>query len=164
MVSAPIDITSVSGTSSGGAQSGPDPGDQLLRLEGLGDVVVGAGLQSGDDVVGVGAGGEHDDRDAGDPPHLTADVDPVAPGEHEIQQDEIGPELLEDVERPGPAGTPVGDESLLVKDELEHLGQGGVVVDHEYPLARGLAAGLGHAPTSSPSPTLDAPSRNVFTW
>ena len=44
------------------AQAGAQPGDELLGLEGLDDVVVGARLEADDDVDGVGAGGEHDDR------------------------------------------------------------------------------------------------------
>ena len=37
----------------GAAQASADAGDQLDVLERLGDVVVGAGLQAGDDVTGV---------------------------------------------------------------------------------------------------------------
>ena len=43
-------------------QQGPDASGELLRRERLGEVVVGACLETGDDVVGVVAGGDHDDR------------------------------------------------------------------------------------------------------
>ena len=47
----------------GPPQQGADARRQLLGLERLGDVVVGARLETGDHVVGVGPGGDHDDRD-----------------------------------------------------------------------------------------------------
>lgn len=53
-------------------QAGPHPGDELLGLEGLDDVVVGTGFQAHDDVDGVGAGGQHDDRHARLAPDLAA--------------------------------------------------------------------------------------------
>ena len=46
----------------GPAQQSPDACRELFRLERLGDIVVRAGLEAGDDVVGVGAGRHHDDR------------------------------------------------------------------------------------------------------
>ena len=46
----------------GPAQQGADAGRQLLRRERLGEVVVGARLEAGHHVVGVGAGRDHHDR------------------------------------------------------------------------------------------------------
>src|ERR687887_656747 len=49
----------------GAAQRGLDAGDQLHRVEGLDDVVVGAGGQAEDLVGREGPGGEHQHRDVG---------------------------------------------------------------------------------------------------
>ena len=48
----------------GAAQGGPDPGDEDLGAEGLGDVVVRAQLKARDDVRVLALRGAHDDRDA----------------------------------------------------------------------------------------------------
>ena len=50
------------------AQGGADAGGKLLGNHRLGHVVVGTGLETGDQVVGIGLGGDDDDRhDAGGP-------------------------------------------------------------------------------------------------
>ncbi len=46
-------------------QPSPDPRHEFLGLERLDHIVVGACLEAGHDVVRVGPGSEHDDRDAG---------------------------------------------------------------------------------------------------
>ena len=48
---------------SGAAEQGADPEQEFLGLEGLGEVVVGAGLETGDAVLRGAAGGEEQDRD-----------------------------------------------------------------------------------------------------
>ncbi len=67
----------------------PDARDELLHLERLLDVVVGTGFESDDDIDGVGAGREHDDRhrrgSADRPAHLEA----VETRQHHVEQDEI---------------------------------------------------------------------------
>jgi hypothetical protein len=59
------DSFSPAGGCSGAAGGGPEPGEEFGHAEGFGDVVVCAGVERGDLVVGVRAGGEHDDRDGG---------------------------------------------------------------------------------------------------
>ena len=44
----------------GTSEQRPDAGGELLGLERLGHVVVGAGLEAGHDVMGVGTGRDHD--------------------------------------------------------------------------------------------------------
>ena len=75
------------------AHARPDAGHQLLGFERFDHVVVRTGLQPQHDVDGVGLGGKHDDRHAGLGTDLSADFDAVLPGQHEVQQDEVGSRL-----------------------------------------------------------------------
>ncbi len=72
-------------------QHGAQPGHQLVEAERLGHVVV-AEREPRDLVLGGVAGGEEDDRHL--VPHLAqpaADVDPLHVGEHDVEQDQVGP-------------------------------------------------------------------------
>ena len=75
------------------AQHGLDAGDELARGEGLGDVVVGAELEAVDAVVLGGARGEEDDGDDAEGGVLAeapAEVEAVAAGHHDVEQEEGG--------------------------------------------------------------------------
>ena len=106
------------------AHPGPDPGDQLLGLERLDDVVVGPGLEADDHVDGVALGGEHHDRDAGLGPDLPADVDAVLAGQHQVEQHHVGPVVAERRRAPGrPRAHDPGVEALVAQHDREHLGE-----------------------------------------
>ena len=113
------------------ADPGPDPGDELLGLERLDDVVVGAGLQADHDVDGVALGGEHDDGYAGLRADLLADVDAVLAGQHQVEQHHVGPVVVERLQREVAAGHHPPVEPLLAQHDREHLRQRGVVVHDE---------------------------------
>ena len=49
------------GLPGGAAEEGFDADEQDVEVEGLGEVVVGAGFDAFEDVFGAGAGGEHQD-------------------------------------------------------------------------------------------------------
>ena len=51
---------------------------QLLRHDRLGDVVVGARLQPGDQVVGIGLGGDDDDRNNARGAQVSTDLEPAS--------------------------------------------------------------------------------------
>ncbi len=75
------------------AEKGADAGEQCLGAEGLGDVIVGAGVEAAHHVLILGAGGEHDDRQGarfGAAPDLTADLDAGERRQHPVQQHKIG--------------------------------------------------------------------------
>ncbi len=73
-----------------------DPGQQLSRPEGLGDVVVGSDLQAEHDVDLVVFGAEDDHRHPMPrPPDLAADVEPREIREHEIEHHHVRVKDLE---------------------------------------------------------------------
>ena len=86
------------------AQQGPDARRQLLGHDRLGDVVVGARLEAGDHVVGVGLGGDDDDRHDARRPQRPAHVEAGHVRQAQVEQHEVGLPLGER----GQAGRPVG--------------------------------------------------------
>ena len=71
------------------------PGDQLLEGERLGDVVVAAGGQAGDPVLdGVAGGQEHDGYVGVGGAHPAQHLEAVEVGQHHVEDDGVGPELL----------------------------------------------------------------------
>src|SRR4051812_28094473 len=111
------------------AQLGPHAGDQLDRLERLGHVVVGAGLQPLDDVDRVALGGQHHDRHGRLLADVLADLQAVAARQHQVQQDDVGARLLEDADRPVAVGHEGRFVAFAPQHDAQHLGEGGVVVD-----------------------------------
>jgi hypothetical protein len=72
------------------ADDGADPGVEDLHVEGFGQVVVGSGLEGLDDVDGIGAGGDDDDRDGRALTHGTADGGAVHRRQHEVEEEDVG--------------------------------------------------------------------------
>jgi hypothetical protein len=116
----------------GPAQPGPDPRDQLFRLERLDDVVIRAGLESQNHIYSVALGREHDDRHTRFGADLPADVDPVDTWQHQVEQDKIGMSVPEHLHRLVPVRDEGWLESLATEHDAEHLGQGSVVIDDEH--------------------------------
>ena len=72
------------------AQHGVDAGQQLARVEGLGQVVVGADLEADDAVDVLALGGEHDDRRAVvGGAQAPADRQAVLAGQHQVEHDQV---------------------------------------------------------------------------
>ena len=71
------------------SQHGLDPCDEFAHAEGLGDVVIGAHLQSGQLVVLVPTGGEYEHIALGERPKGTAHLDPVQTWQPQIQDHHI---------------------------------------------------------------------------
>ena len=114
------------------AEDSVDPGQQLLHLKGLDDVVVGPHLQAGDFVGGFAFGGEHDDGGFVGLPNFGADGPAVHHREHDIQQHQVGAE--EAVELQGFAAV-LGDHGLvtfLFQVEVDELGDVALVLYDEY--------------------------------
>ena len=112
-----------------------DPGEQLGRVEGLDEVVVGAGPQAADLLFHLALGGQHDDRDVGAGaflgPDLRRHLVAVELRQHDVEEHEGGvigaphPEALRPV---------AGDDdvvALLAKRVREKPLDVRVVVDDE---------------------------------
>src|SRR4051812_44396452 len=72
------------------AQQRAQAGEQLLALEGLDEVVVGAGVQALDARLQGVAGGEHQDRHVAVGAQAPGHLDAVDPGQPEVEHDEVG--------------------------------------------------------------------------
>ena len=81
------------------AHGGPDPGEELVHAERLGDVVVGAGVEGLDLVVGVVPGGEDDHRDLGHVAKPPEHLDAVEVRQAEVEDDDVGGAFGEDLQR-----------------------------------------------------------------
>ena len=84
------------------AQNRTRAGDQFLGAEGLGDIIVGAGLQPADAVVFLAAGGQHDDRQVGGllaAAQAAAHLDAADALDHPVEQHEVGDDLLGEDQR-----------------------------------------------------------------
>ncbi len=114
------------------AQQRPQAREQLLALEGLDEVVVGAGVEPRDAGVDRVARGQHEDRDVAVGAQRAGDVDAVELGQPEVEDDEIGGERVG-----------VGEGRLAVRARphlvalhaqraLEHLRDLLVVLDDEH--------------------------------
>src|SRR3954447_7109832 len=72
------------------AQQGAHPGEELLALERLDQVVVRAGVQPLDARLQCVAGGEHEDRDVTVGAQALGDLEAVQAGQAEVEQDDVG--------------------------------------------------------------------------
>ena len=116
----------------GAAQHGAHAGDELLEAERLGDVVVAADREALDLLLGGVAGGQEHDRHVvpvgAQPLH---DREAVAVGEHHVEHDEIGPELLGRAERFGAVAGDLDAEALVAQGGRDEVGDVCLVVDDE---------------------------------
>jgi hypothetical protein len=122
----------------GSSQHRADACQQLLELERLGDVVVGAEREAADLVGLLPHRGQKDDRRAGALPPAGADVEPALAGKRHVEQDEIGREVSYRVCR-GPAVRDALDvESLEREVVAENAREHRVVFDDENPPLHGF--------------------------
>ena len=118
----------------GAAQDGLDAGDQLARIEGLGDIVIGAQLQADDLVHIVVAGGEHDDGQVGRESaraHLTADRPPVDLGKHEVEDHQSRELAGNQFERLGTGAGGLRAVALPLQVHTHQFDDVGFIIDDE---------------------------------
>ena len=116
------------------AKHGPHSGHELARVEGLGEIVVGAELEPDHFVHVFALGRQHDDgqaRQIGSGADPSADLEAVHAREHEVEEDELGPALGERGETPG-AVRGHRHVDIVLAEIFRHEGaQAGVVVDEQ---------------------------------
>ena len=113
------------------AQQGPDPGQQLLALEGLDQVVVGAAVEAVDAILGLGPRGQHQDRHVALGAQAAADLDPVEAGQAEVEDDQVGDEAGGHVEGVDAVGGRLHLVALLAQRAAQDVGDLGVVLDDQ---------------------------------
>src|SRR6478735_978886 len=100
-------------------QHGADPRHQLARRVRLGDVVVGAELETDDLVDLVVLRADHDHRHARGLPDLAADLGARDAGQHHVEEHDVGPVAVELHER----GVAVRGDRDLEALLAEHVGE-----------------------------------------
>ena len=104
----------------------------LFHAERLGDVVIAAGRQSGDAVLDGILGGEeqrrHLRRERADP---AQQFDAVEPGQHHVQHQHVGAELLGEPDGSGPVLGHGHGPAGHPQPHAHELGEAGLVVHHE---------------------------------
>ncbi len=83
----------------GAAEDGADARRELVGMERLGDVVVGAQVEALGLVAGRALGGQQDDRHRAPLAQLAHDLDAVEVGHDDVEQDDVRAELLRLLER-----------------------------------------------------------------
>ena len=113
------------------AQDGAQPGLQLARLEGLGEIVVGADFEADHPVHRLAARRQHQDRHVGGRAQAAADIEPVAVGQHQVEDNRVKRlALQESLALACGAG---GRQTKAHPAEIvgDHPGEAAVVVDHQ---------------------------------
>ena len=116
------------------AQQRLDARQQLARLEGLGQVVVGAQLEADDAVDGLAARGEHQQRQAaraGVGAQLAREVEAVAVGQHEVEHQRVVRLLAQPVAAGGDRAGGVDRIAGTAQVLAHHGGEARVVVDQQ---------------------------------
>ncbi len=116
----------------------PDDVDQLVHLEGLGDVVEGAKPDGLDGRIRAGVGGHEDDLGLGIVGlHAAQQVDAGEAGHANVRDDEVEGAQVEGLQGRLAALRDLDLVALLREEHLEHSPHGGFVVDDQDLLAHG---------------------------
>ena len=107
---------------------------QLARVEGLGEIVVGADLESDDAVRVLAARGQHQDRRLRAGADRATDLEAVDIGQHHVENDGVERGRFERGEPIAAAETALDDEPGRAQIVRQHGGEARIVVDDEKPL------------------------------
>ena len=122
------------GVALGAADHGVDAGDQLVLVEGLGHVVVGAEAEALDLVLDAGEAGEDEDRrvDLGDAERLQHFIARHV-GQVQVEQDDVVVIELAEIDAFFAEIGRVDVETFRLEHQLDALGRRGIVLDQQYP-------------------------------
>ena len=113
------------------AQHRVDPGDELLHLKGLDDVVIRSHFQALDAVKNFALGRQHDDGNLGGLPDLGTDRPAVHHRQHDIQQNQIRLLLLELLDGLSAVSGDADIKSLFYQIHVDELGDIAVILHHQ---------------------------------
>src|SRR5215212_8527412 len=118
----------------GAPQHGLHPRDQLAGAKRLGQVVVRTQPEPEDLVALLALGRQHDDRDAALGPQLSAHLQPVDLGQHEVEHHQIRRAIAGVLERRPAVGRDLDLVPLANQVALDDLGHDRLVVHDQYAL------------------------------
>ena len=127
------------------AQHRADARQQLARAEGLGEVVIGAELESHHPVGFLAHAGEDDHRDLRLGAQLAQQLHAVLAAQTQIEQHQVDHVAAEDLHEFGTAGAAGDTERVLPEVLLDQLAHRRVVIDHQH-VAGGQGAHVGRHP------------------
>jgi len=119
----------------GSRASSPARGE-LGEVERLGQVVVGAAVEPAHTVADLVARGHHEDGHDADLAQAAAEREPVHPGEHQVEHDEVRREGAEGAEGAQPlaaVGRHLHRVALVRQAQAHKVGDGALVLDHQHP-------------------------------
>ena len=116
----------------------PDAQHQLARAERLGDVVVGAQLETDHAVLLRAERGQHDDREVAAGTDAAEHLETIDAGQHHIEHDEVGPLVSHHRQRGLAVGRLRDVVPLGAQVGQHHLADGRVVVDDEHVRHQGV--------------------------
>lgn len=115
------------------AQQGPYAGEEFGEPEGLGDVVVGTGVQAHHGVHLVGAGGQHQDGEGvAFVAQPAGDLQAVHPGQPQVQDDKVDIPLETGVQRGRAVLAHLDFVTLAAQCAGERLRDGRVILCEQY--------------------------------
>ncbi len=109
-------------------------GEELARLERLGQIVVGADLQADDAVCGIPARGEHQHRRVLFRAQLAAHLESVDVGQHQVEHQRVKRLMRKPLESGAASGLDRNAKPRLAEILGNHLGEPGIVFDQENAL------------------------------
>ena len=113
------------------AQHAADAGQELARVERLGEVVVGPDLEPDHPVDRLAGRGQHHDADATLRPQGAGESEPVLAGHAEVEDHEVDRPLRHHLAHRGTTVRDADREALPRQELAQHLPDLGLVVDHQ---------------------------------